>query len=159
MKKLYFIENIHTVSLSNEEGDVKYTITLEDVERSEKIAQRELNPERFDDGRRGDREMPAPFIFLRDINEIPKLKDSHYVLHEGQYVYQDTETGDFEAAYKDPLVKSRQNKNLRLRNKLIALQREVERDEDGESIQTQAFLENAYVESYHVNVGHGNCRT
>ena len=38
MKKLYFIENIHTVSLSNEERDVKYTITLEDVERSEKIA-------------------------------------------------------------------------------------------------------------------------
>jgi len=156
MKKLYFVENIHTISLSNEERDVKYIITLEDVERSEEIAQRELDQERFGNEHRDGEEIPTPFVFLRDINEIPRLKDSRYALHEGQYVYQDTETGDFEAAYKDPLAKSRLNKNLRLRNKLIALRGNNEHE--GERIEDiEAFLANAHVESYHVNVGHGNC--
>ena len=41
MRKLYFIENIQTLSLTDEERNVKHIITLEDVERSEEIAQRE----------------------------------------------------------------------------------------------------------------------
>ena len=127
--RLYFVENIHTISLSNEEKDVKYIITLEDVERSEEIAQRELDQERFGNEHRDGEEIPTPFVFLRDINEIPRLKDSRYALHEGQYVYQDNETGEFEAAYKDSLAKSRLNKNLRLRNKLISFLNNNEREE------------------------------
>lgn len=155
MRKLYFIENIHTTSYPDNEREVKYTIALEDVELSGEIAQREMNQARFDNERRDGADIPSPFVFLRDINEIPKLIDSHYTLHEGQYVYQDTETGDFEAAYNDPIAKSRFNKNLRLRNKLIAFLNNNEREENADD--TQALLENAHVESYHVNVGHGNC--
>lgn len=153
MKKLYFVENIHTISLSNEERDVKYIITLEDVERSEEIAQRELDQERFGNEHRDGEEIPTPFVFLRDINEIPRLKDSRYALHEGQYVYQDTETGDFEAAYKDPLSISRRNDNIRLRTDLIEL---IRRDEQ-EGSNVNRFSNNARVVSYHMNVGHGNC--
>lgn len=155
MKKLYFIENINTTSLLKEEREEKYTIILEDVVRSEEIAQRELNQARFDNERRDGEEMPSPFVFLRDINEIPKLKDSRYTLHEGQYVYRNTETGDFEAAYNDSIAKARFNKNLRLRNKLISFLNNNEREEGVDD--TLALLENAHVESYHVNVGHGNC--
>ena len=110
--RLYFIENIHTTSHPDKEREVKYTIALEDVELSGEIARRELNQARFDNERRDGEEMPSPFVFLRDINEIPKLNDSHYALHEGQYVYYDSEIGEFEAAYNDPIAKSRFNKNL-----------------------------------------------
>lgn len=151
--RLYFIENIHTISLSEEEKDVKYVITLEDVKISEEIAQRELDQERFDNERRDGEER---VFFTQTYSYLPRLNNSHYVLHEGQYVYQDTETGDFEAAYNDPLAKSRLNKNLRLRNKLISLLGDNERDEERVKGK-QAFGKNAHVESYHVNVGHGNC--
>lgn len=154
MRKLYFIENIHTTSLLEDEIEEKYTIILEDVVRSEEIAQRELNQAWFGDERRDEEEMLTPFIQISDINEIPKLNDSHYALHEGQYVYYDSEIGEFEAAYKNPLSISRRNDNIRLRTDLIEL---IGRNEPEANRVASRFSNNVQVISYHVNVGHGNC--
>lgn len=86
----------------------------------------------------------APRVY----EEMPTLEGTERELHEGQYVYYDADTRQFIPAYDDPLARTRQRKNFYYRNRLYGKQYPVDNEQLGNIIDVQ---------SYHVNVGHGNC--
>lgn len=124
MKNVYFIETIR--SYRTAVGKDVYTILFEHVD-----AQGEL----------------VTFSPI-EYEKMPTLKGTDRKLHEGQYVYYDTETKQFTPAYNDPLARTRQRKNFYYRNRLYSKQNPVDAEQLGEILAVQ---------SYHVNVGHGNC--
>lgn len=124
MKNVYFIETIQ--SYRTAVGKDVYTILFEHVD-----AQGEL----------------VTFSPI-EYEKMPTLKGTDRKLHEGQYVYYDTETRQFTPAYNDPLARTRQRKNFYYRNRLYCKQNPVDAEQLGEILAVQ---------SYHVNVGHGNC--
>ena len=124
MKNLYFIETIQTYRKA--EGKEISSILFEHVD-----AQGEL------------------VIFSpREYEKLPTLEGTDRELHEGQYVYYDTESRQFTPAYNDPLARTRQRKNFYYRNRLYSKQNPVDAEQLGDVFSVQ---------SYHVYVGHGNC--
>lgn len=150
-KKLYFIENIRTILPERNEAS-RTILTMEDVTSSEELGLREF----YHEGHRNEGidiyEVHTPFISpYMDELVMMNFKSA---IHEGQYVYYDSEIGEFEPAYKDPLSISRRNDNIRLRTSLIEL---IGRNEPEANRVASRFSNNVQVISYHVNVGHGNC--
>ena len=124
MKNLYFIETIQTYRKA--EGKEISSILFEHVD-----AQGELVT-----------------FSPREYEKLPTLEGTDRELHEGQYVYYDTESRQFTPAYNDPLARTRQRKNFYYRNRLYGKQTPVDAEQLGEILA---------VHSYHINVGHGNC--
>lgn len=124
MKNVYFIETIQ--SYRTAVGKDVYTILFEHVDAQ------------------GEQVTFSPIEY----EKMPTLKGTDRKLHEGQYVYYDTETRQFTPAYNDPLARTRQRKNFYYRNRLYCKQNPVDAEQLGEILAVQ---------SYHVNVGHGNC--
>lgn len=124
MKDVYFIEAIHTYQKA--EGMEVYTILFEHVNSQ------------------GEQGTFIPTVYAK----MPTLEGTERELHEGQYVYYDTETRQFTPAYDDSLARTRQRKNFYYRNRLYSKQNPVDAEQLGDVLSIQ---------SYHVNVGHGNC--
>ena len=124
MKNVYFIETIQSYRTAT--GKDVYTILFEHVDAQGELVS--FSP--------------------REYEQLPTLKGTDRKLHEGQYVYYDTETRQFTPAYNDPLARTRQRKNFYYRNRLYSKQNQVDAEQLGEILAVQ---------SYHVNVGHGNC--
>lgn len=83
MKNLYFIETIQTYRKA--EGKEISSILFEHVD-----AQGELVT-----------------FSPREYEKLPTLEGTDRELHEGQYVYYDTESRQFTPAYNDPLARTR----------------------------------------------------
>lgn len=150
MRKLYFIENIHTL-FPKGYGVGETVITLEDVALSEELGRLDVYDERQRNERAEIFEVPAPFVSIQ--NDELVLKNVQSAIHEGQYIYYDSESKEFEPAYNDPLAISRRIENFRMRYNLIGLSERNNQEEH----QRHRLSKNAHVVSYHVNVGHGNC--
>ena len=87
-------------------------------------------------------------LAARVYEEMPMLEGTERELHEGQYVYYDTDTRQFTPAYDDPIARTRQRKNSYYRNRLYSKQYPVDNEPLGNVVDVQ---------SCHINVGHGNC--
>lgn len=124
MNNIYFIESIQTYRTAA--GKDVYNILFEHVD-----AQGELVT-----------------FSPREYEKMPTLVGTEREMHEGQYVYYDTESRQFTPAYNDPLARTRQRKNFYYRNRLYGKQTPVDAEQLGEILA---------VHSYHINVGHGNC--
>lgn len=124
---------------------------MEDVILSEELWRHDVYDERQRNEKAEIFEVPAPYTSLqKDELDLKNLKSA---IHEGQYIYYDSESKEVEPAYNNPLAISRRIENFKMRNGLIGLSGRNDQEGNPKSL----FSKNAQVVSYHVNVGHGNC--
>ena len=139
MSQLYFVESI--ISNPDTQGA---EIVLEVVGNS--------NQQMGENGLDG---LYSEFICL-SLPQFPVLANTNRRLEESHYVYFDESNGAFTSGKDDPLAKSRRNLNSRLRRDIIKYSSAQQNSQDA-LFSNRVFTKQAEVNSYHVNVGHGNC--
>lgn len=141
MKKLYFVESIKSsVSLDGE--ITRYNIVFEDIKTTKYQWENNAN-EPYDI-----REDHSSFVNMEFVT-IPIPIKAKRPLHEGQYVYYNTDDGLFVSATSNPIAKRRRTINSTYRERLQSREGTYEHESN--------YSDETIVKSYHVNVGHGNC--